>query len=85
MRRSAQLAAIVLALILGAAFATYAQQFRPVNPLPEPKVLSGPDVGFRVTGMRGNTPFGELVVRVNGEWVPAEVGELLTAPYQRPR
>jgi hypothetical protein len=44
-----------------------------------PKVLVGPDVGFRVEGIRaGKTPVGKVVVKVNGEWVEAEIaGETL--------
>jgi hypothetical protein len=36
-------------------------------------------VGFRVEGIRaGKTPVGKVVVRVNGEWVEAEIaGETL--------
>jgi hypothetical protein len=37
-----------------------------------PTVLSGPDVGFRVEGMRGDTPVGTLVVKVNGRWVAVD-------------
>jgi len=39
-----------------------------------PTVLSGPDVGFRIEGMRGATPIGTVVVRVNGQWVPVDFG-----------
>lgn len=36
----------------------------------EPRVLSGPDLGFRVEGMaRDGAPIGTLVVRVDGKWV----------------
>jgi hypothetical protein len=38
-----------------------------------PKVLAGPDVGFRVEGLRGATPVGRIVVRVNDNWVEAEL------------
>lgn len=44
-----------------------------VAPRPTPPVvLSGADVGFRMTGRRGETPIGELVVRVDGQWQKAE-------------
>ena len=40
-----------------------------------PVVLAGPDVGFRVTGLKGDTPVGQLVVRnKNGEWKVVEFG-----------
>jgi hypothetical protein len=39
---------------------------------PEPRVISGSDLGFRVEGQRGDgTPTGQLVVRINGQWVEA--------------
>ena len=35
------------------------------------RVLSGPDIGFRVDSIsRTGEPAGTLVIRVNGEWVP---------------
>jgi hypothetical protein len=37
-----------------------------------PIVLSGADLGFRVTDRKGNAAVGELVVRINGEWRPAQ-------------
>jgi hypothetical protein len=40
------------------------------RPLPEPRILTGADVGFRVEGLYGNTPTGSIVIRVNGQWVP---------------
>ena len=36
----------------------------------EPRVLSGPDLGFRVHGLaQDGVPIGTLVVRVDGKWV----------------
>lgn len=55
-----------------AAFASpQAPEFRPVR---EPRILSGPDIGFRVTGMYGDVPAGTLMIRVNGAWVEAHLG-----------
>lgn len=36
------------------------------------RIITGDDIGFRVEGkdLRGN-PTGTLMVRVNGQWVPA--------------
>jgi hypothetical protein len=45
-----------------------------VNPLPEPRILSGPDFGIRIEGERKGTPVGRLVVRIDNKWVEAEVG-----------
>ena len=39
-----------------------------------PRVMTGEDVGFRVEGLRGgSTPVGRIVVRINGQWVVAEL------------
>ena len=38
-----------------------------------PVVLSGSDVGFRVVRMDGQIPVGQMVVRIKGAWVTAEV------------
>jgi hypothetical protein len=68
-------AGFLVALILSAAtaWATSQSQLVAVNPV-TPKVLTGEDLGFRVEGLRGgSTPVGTVVVRVNGEWVEAEV------------
>ena len=45
--------------------------------LPEPKVMSGADVGFRVDGMYGDIPAGVIVLRVNDRWVEARIGHPL--------
>ena len=49
-----------------------AQVLRPVVPQP-PTVVSGEDVGFRITGTKGDHVVGTLVVRQNGQWVQAEL------------
>ena len=41
-----------------------------------PVVLAGPDVGFRMTAQKGDTPVGQLVVRINGEWKVVEFGSV---------
>lgn len=41
------------------------------GPAVEPRmVFSGSDFGFRVERMDGNRPSGQLVVRIDGQWVP---------------
>lgn len=61
----------ILSLVaVGTAAFAQAQAWRPV---PEPRVLSGADVGFRVEGFRGEIPGGRIVIRVNGEWREAEI------------
>ena len=51
-----------------------AQVQQPPAQSPTPTVISGPDLGFRIDGRKGNTPVGTLVVRVNGQWIEAEFG-----------
>lgn len=79
-----------ICVVLGAALWAQAQQpqpprqpqgdgfvlqpkWAPIDPV-APTVLSDGDLGFRVLGMRRQTPVGEWVVRINGEWRPVEVG-----------
>jgi hypothetical protein len=61
---------MVIVFLAGAAWAN-AQRQPLTSPL-DPTVLSGSDIGFRMIGRKGNTVVGALVVRVNGEWIPAE-------------
>jgi len=63
---------VVLGLVLGGVsaigysqVAVYAQQVAP-------EVFTADDLGFRMTGRRGDTPVGQLVVRVDGEWKAVE-------------
>ena len=45
---------------------------QPQAPPQEPRVLSGPDIGFRVEGLdRSGNPTGTWVVRIDGKWLPA--------------
>jgi len=65
---------VFFAVMLGLAAWSHAQVAvapRPINP---PVVLAGPDVGFRMTGAKGDVPVGQLVVRINGEWKVVEFG-----------
>ena len=39
---------------------------------PQPTVISGADLGFRVDARKGNTPIGRFVVRIDGRWVEVE-------------
>lgn len=48
-------------------------QFRPFEPVDEPLVLTGDDVGFRVECFVGGAPAGRIVIRYMGEWVEPEI------------
>jgi len=50
--------------------ATYAQVVQ-VTPVPA-RVFSGQDMGFKMTGRRGNVPVGVVVVRIDNEWVEVD-------------
>jgi hypothetical protein len=56
-----------------------AAQSMAVVPIP-PRVMAGGDIGFRVVGLRGDTAVGQLVVRVNGNWVEADIGAVNIRP-----
>ena len=53
-----------------------AQVFEMPRILPEPRVLSGPDFGFRIEADQNGTALGKLVVRVDGKWIEARVAAL---------
>jgi hypothetical protein len=64
-----------VASLIGVAVTVSAQaQAHAFIPLPEPRVMSGADVGFRVDGMTGEVPTGTIVIRVNDRWVDAMIG-----------
>ena len=53
-----------------------------LEPLPEPVVMSGSEIGFRVEGWNGHEPVGRVVIRVNGEWVAPQFGGGLVRPVR---
>jgi hypothetical protein len=73
------IALLWIASLVGVAATVKAQDYA-FRPLPEPKVITGADLGFRLEGMRGDQPAGTLVIRLNGKWV-----EPTTAPRLSPR
>lgn len=76
-RRYVTIAVLWAVSLVVVAVVASAQVARPAIPLKEPKVLSGADVGFRVTSMQGDVPTGEIVVRVNGEWIQVDLAPRL--------
>jgi hypothetical protein len=53
-----------------------AQVFEAPRPLLEPRIVSGPNVGFRIEADQNGTPVGKIVVRVDGKWIEARIGAL---------
>ncbi len=47
-------------------------QFLALQPLPEPVIVSGDDIGFRLEGLLADTPVGRLVIRIDGEWIETQ-------------
>jgi hypothetical protein len=50
---------------------------KPILPNPglsseDPRVIFGPQLGFRVDSYRGDVPVGVIVARVDGRWVEVE-------------
>jgi hypothetical protein len=65
---------LILGVVWLISLVTVGKAQAPFWVLPEPKVLFGDDVGFRVEGVRGKVPTGVIVIKVNGNWVEAQVG-----------
>ena len=81
MRRIMGLAVLWVVSLFVVASAVKAQVFELPRRLPEPRVVSGPDFGFRIEADQKGTPIGTLVVRVDGKWIEARVA---TTPGVRP-
>jgi hypothetical protein len=78
-QRVAAAAFVLLLVVIATAWVT--AQVVAVKPVP-PKVMTGADVGFRVEGIRGNTPVGVIVVKVDGEWIEADIAKVGTRSLQ---
>jgi hypothetical protein len=74
-RRIAVLAVLWIASLFAVAAIARAQVYQ-MNPLPEPRVVSGPDFGVRIEAEQNGVPVGPLVVRINGKWVEARIGKV---------
>ena len=64
---------LIIVAVVAAVGVWVSAQVMPV-PVDPPIVMSGADVGFRISGRKGNVPVGTIVVRVNGQWVDAQLG-----------
>ena len=74
-RRIAVFALLWVASLLVVVTIARAQVY-PINPLPQPKVIFGPDFGIRIEGEQNGVPVGPLVVKINGKWVEARIGSV---------
>ena len=71
LRTIVTIGALTSAALGGAAMARGQVAIQP-SPVFPPVVLSGADIGFRMTARKGTTPVGQVVVRVDGEWREVE-------------
>ncbi len=65
-------ASLVVTALLASAATAVATATLQLPPDPRtPRILTGPDVGFRLDGTdpRNGRPTGTLMVRINGQWV----------------
>lgn len=71
MRKRIGLSLMVAAILVGVGMWTHAQVVQPPTTPgnPNPTVLSGADVGFRIDRWEGNIPVGRWVVRSDGKWI----------------
>ena len=57
-----------------------AQVYERPRPLAQPRIVTGPDLGFRIEGDQGGVPIGTVVVRVDGRWIEARIGKVPEPP-----
>jgi hypothetical protein len=74
-RRIAVLAILWVGSLFVVATIARAQVYQ-INPLPEPRVVFGPDFGLRIEGEQNGVPVGPLVVKIDGKWVEARIGKI---------
>jgi hypothetical protein len=93
MRKSTLLWIFAICLAAAVTAGLTAQVVQP-GPFDQPRILSGDDIGFRVDGQRreprtdrltGRTApttilTGQLMVRVNGQWVEADISSVKARP-----
>ena len=69
----------------GAAAQAFRSHVDPGEPIPEPVILTGADIGFRLNAVQTSfVPTGDLVIRRNGRWVAVKLNEYETVPGIRP-
>jgi hypothetical protein len=71
--RPAILIGVLWAALLVATVAVAGRQLYAFVPLPEPVILSGGDIAFRLEGRTGERPAGRWVIRINDVWVEPEI------------
>lgn len=71
--RNMTVIALLWVLSLFAVSAIVHAQAYGINPV-TPRVIAGPDVGFRIEGEQNGVPVGLLVVQIDGKWVPVKIG-----------
>jgi hypothetical protein len=65
---------LIVMLVVVAVGVWVSAQVRQPRRVDPPVVHSGSDIGFRVEAHDGTKPIGQLVVRINGQWVEVQFG-----------
>ena len=78
--RSSLTVAVLWVLSLFVVASIVKAQSYQIQPLPEPRIVSGADFGLRIEGDQNGTAIGTLVVRVNGKWIEAREGHVQGVP-----
>jgi hypothetical protein len=73
-RKIALVAVLWVVSLFGIGALVRAQVLTSPNKFPERKVMSGADFGIRIETSQNGVLTGPLVVRVNGQWVEAQIG-----------
>ena len=73
-RTIVSLALLWVVSLFAVASVVKAQVFEQPRPLPEPRIVSGADLGFRIEADQRGVPVGKVVVRIDGRWVEARIG-----------
>jgi hypothetical protein len=79
-------AVFVLVILLAGAGIWVSAQVRgtpDIMGLVAPLVMTGNDLGFRVESTKGDIAVGKFVVRINGRWIDAQVGNGGVLPAAR--
>jgi hypothetical protein len=66
---------LILSLVAVAMVVRAQAQFHHVEPV-TPRVIAGPEFGFRIEGEQNGVAVGVPVVRIDGKWVPARIGSV---------
>ena len=80
-KRAIAIVAVLWVLSLLVMKSIVSAQAYAINPI-TPRVLAGPDYGFRIEGEQNGVLIGLPVVRVDGRWVEVKIGSSRPQPLR---